>query len=65
MSVKATDNQEDIKAFLIDTIRTSPEDWKEMVFSCPGMGGEIVNTVHTKADGRYRFSPPTYSKLIC
>jgi hypothetical protein len=65
VSIKATDNQEDIKTFLIDTIRTSPGDWKKMVTSCPGLEDEIVNTLHKKADGMYGFSPSTYSMFIC
>ena len=59
VSIKATDNQEDIRAFLIDVIRTSPGSWKKMVTSCPGLEDEIVNTLHKKSDGMYTFSPST------
>ena len=64
VSIGATDNQ-DIKTFLIDTIRTSPGDWKETVTSCPGLEDEIVNTLHNKADGMYRFSRSTHTMSIC
>ena len=64
MSIRATDNQEDIKTFLIGAIRSSPADWKETVTNCPGLEDDIVNTLHRKADGMYGFSPLTYSMFL-
>ena len=65
VSIRATDNQEDIKTFLITAIRTGPGDWKKMITNCPGLEDEIVNTLHKKADGMYGFSPSTYSMSVC
>ena len=56
VSIKATDNQEDIRTFLTEMVRTSPGDWKKMVASCPGLGDEIVNNLHKKSGGMYVFS---------
>ena len=56
VSIKATDNQEDIKTFLVDMVRTSPGNWKKMVTSCSGLEDEILNTLYKKSDGMYAFT---------
>ena len=65
VAIRAADNREDIKAFLIDAIRTSPGDWRETVTGCPGLEDEIINNLRNKAEGMYGDSPSTYSMFIC
>ena len=49
--ISATDNGEDIKKFIVDTIDNSPQYWRAMVTDASGLREEIVNTIHEKADG--------------
>ena len=67
VSIKATDNQEDIKTFLVDMIETSPGNWKKMVTSCPDLKNEILNTLHKKSDGMYAFPSSTscLHEIVC
>jgi hypothetical protein len=64
VSIQATDNQEDIRTFLDDTINTSRPDWQHVVASDADLRDEIITTLHQKADGMYvfKFSPPTYNQ---
>ena len=55
--ISATDNGEDIKKFIVDTINNSPPDWREDVASTPGLQEEIVTTLHEKANGMYVLAP--------
>ena len=49
--IRATDNGEDIRKFIVHTIDNSPQYWLAMVTSTTGLREEIVNTLHKKADG--------------
>ena len=49
--ISATDNREDIRKFIVNTIDNSRQYWLEVVTGAPGLREEIVNTLHEKADG--------------
>ena len=55
--ISATDNAEDIRKFIDNTIDNSPQYWLAMVTSAPGLREEIVSTLHEKADGMYDPAP--------
>lgn len=51
VNIRATDNQQDIFAFINETIENSPQHWQDFVNSKPGLSDEIVQTLQGKAEG--------------
>ncbi|KAF8537917.1 hypothetical protein BDD12DRAFT_911128 [Trichophaea hybrida] len=56
ISIGATDNHDDIKKFITNSIDSSPPDWRDEVTSTPGLQEDIINTLQEKADGMFQWA---------